>query len=208
MRYVLFGPIGGGKSSIGNIVLQKEVFQRREDIINESFTKAVSAKTEVVRCKYIEIADTPGVRNGSDKRELDTNVDNFRVATKCVSYGPNAFLLIVSLEIPFEDNFFRFLNKLTNEELKYVIVIFTTNRIRTEPLVEPLENIPKSLRAYILEKRWKYFTIDIHYDSLDLHMEKVNPTIDEIIRYCKVTRGHQDRFFKTNYYYKVNDGFD
>ncbi|CAC5416252.1 unnamed protein product [Mytilus coruscus] len=202
--FILFGTIGGGKSSIGNIFLQNEVFPRRRGNIKGSFTKEFKIAEEVVRCKRIDIIDTPGVRNSTERGELEICVKGFREATRCTYHRPNALLLIVSLESPFDESFLCFLNELTEEDFKYVIVIFTTNRKREESREELFEHVNESLRVFLLEKKLESFFVDINYnDSFNLHMQKVIPTIDELVQYCKVTQRQNEHSKR-----KVIDGFD
>lgn len=185
---VLIGLVGSGKSSLGNMIIGEEVFDRkRNNILDTSFTETIQRVERKFGRKIVVVLDTPGIpaKNKNTNRYEVLNI--FKTAKKEVKEIPHVFLLVISLDTYLSTELLPFLQKHCMDIIDRLIVILTC----ADHAKETSSDLPpKILRQFIEKNNLKFFRMNCKYSSLESHLDTISNTernVESLIEICEIT---------------------
>ncbi|XP_058632150.1 GTPase IMAP family member 8-like isoform X2 [Onychostoma macrolepis] len=160
LRIVLLGLLSTGKSSAGNTILGRKVFQASPVSATESCEK----QTAVVSGRTVSVVDTPPLIDRL--LFMDHRQSEIEKSLEMSAPGPHVFLLVINL-IGFTEERKNtvewFQENLERDALNHTIVLFThadwINLLTDEPLIEYIKK-HSALKSLIDSCGGRYYSLD------------------------------------------------
>ncbi|XP_056625784.1 GTPase IMAP family member 2-like [Triplophysa dalaica] len=135
LMIALLGPVGSGKSSVGNNILGRNWF--RANFSPRAVTQTCEWKKGAVNDKTITIIDTPGLFGTSKQAEIKEMMNCAHMS----SPGVNTFLLVIKLGVRFTEEEKNIMERIEHyfgdDAARYTIILFThTDQLNGELLEE------------------------------------------------------------------------